>query len=125
MVIDIMPSCGSVERLPRTRITMLASRTTLFLRGAVLMVLLALAACQSSMPVQEMSDARQAISAAKEAGAEKYAAADLGAAIHLLQSAEENLKSHDYSIARQDAVEAKTRAIDALRRSEASRDAEN
>ena len=77
------------------------------------------------MPVQEMSDARQAITAAVEAGAEKYAAADLGAAIHLLHSAEENLKSHDYSIARQDAVEAKTRAVEARRLSEISRGAEN
>ena len=104
---------------------MLPIRTTLFLHGVVLTALLVLAACQSSMPVQEMSDARLAISAAKDAGAEKYAAADLGAAIHLLHSAEESLKSHDYSFARQDAVEAKTRAIDALHRSEAARGAEN
>lgn len=104
---------------------MLVSRTTLFLRHAAIAALLAVAGCQTAMPVQEMSDARQAIMAAKEAGAEKYAAADLGAAIHLLQSAEENLKSQDYAIARQDAVEAKIKALEARRRSEASQDLNN
>ena len=104
---------------------MLLSRTTLFLRSAVCTALLVVAGCQTAMPVQEMSDARQAITAAKEAGAEKYAAADLGAAIHLLKSAEEKLKSHDYSIAREDAMEAKSKAIEARRLSEASRNAEN
>ena len=77
------------------------------------------------MPVQEMSDARLAISAAKEAGAEEHAAADLGAAMHLLHSAEENLKSQDYAIARQDAVAAKIKALQALRLSEASRNNDN
>ena len=55
---------------------MLAARTTAFLRGVALLTLLIPAGCES-MPVQEMSDARQAIMAAKEAGAEEHAAEEL------------------------------------------------
>ncbi len=104
---------------------MLTGRTTLFLRGALFAALLVASGCQTAMPVQEMSDARQAIMAAKEAGAEQHAADDLKAAQGLLQSAEENLTTRNYAVARRDAVEAKTRAIDALKRSEASQEAGN
>ena len=107
------------------RITMLTGQTTVFLRAALFAALLVVAGCQTSMPVQEMSDARQAIMAAREAGAEEHAAVELEAAEGYLQSAEKYLSSHNYAIARRDAIEAKTKAIDALRRSEASREAEN
>ena len=81
--------------------------------------LLLAAACES-MPVQEMSDARQAIMAAKEAGAEEHAAEALLAAEESLHSAEKYLNSGNYAIARREAVDAKSKAIDALRVSEAS-----
>ena len=101
-----------------------SSRTSIFLRGLFASVLLFAAACET-MPVQEMSDARQAIMAARDAGAETHAMEELAAAEKYLSSAEEYLNSRDYAIARRDAIEAKTRALDALRRSEASRETEN
>jgi len=55
-----------------------------FLQAAVLAAALALAGCQTA-PVQEMSDARQAISVAREAGAAEHAADDLKAAIEYLE----------------------------------------
>ena len=77
------------------------------------------------MPVQEMSDARQAITAAKEAGAEEHAAEQLLAAEESLHSAEKYLNSRNYAVARREALEAKAKAIDALRRSEASQEEQN
>ena len=50
-----------------------------------------LVGCATSPPVQEMSDARQAISAAKEAGAEELAVDELGRAETYLKNAEEEL----------------------------------
>ena len=77
------------------------------------------------MPVQEMSDARQAIMAAREAGAEEHAAEVLLEAEESLESAEKYLNSRNYGVARREAIEAKTKAIDALRVSEASRENQN
>ena len=85
-----------------------------FVRAAVLAALLALAACQSA-PVQEMSDARQAISVAKKAGAETHAPSDLQAAMNYLESAENFIGQRQYAKARADAVSAKASALDALR----------
>ena len=103
---------------------MLAARTTAFIRGVAIVALLFAAGCES-MPVQEMSDARQAITAAKEAGAEEHAAEELLAAEESLHNAEQYLSSRNYEVARREALDAKAKAIDALRRSEASREAEN
>jgi hypothetical protein len=75
---------------------------------------LALAACSSGPPVQEMSDARQAISVAREAGAEDLAADDFSAAQAYLASAEKNLAERAYDEAREDARQAKAKALDAL-----------
>lgn len=97
-----------------------AARTTFFLRGAIV-ALLALAAGCETMPVQEMSDARQAIMAARDAGASEHASDQLRAAESSLQSAEKHLSSRNYAVARREAVEAKSQAIDALRVSEAAR----
>ena len=95
---------------------MLATRLSHFLRVTTLAALLALAGCQSA-PVQEMSDARQAITVAKKAGAEELAPNDLKAAMDYLQSAEGFISQHQYDLARRDAVNAKASALDALRRS--------
>jgi hypothetical protein len=103
---------------------MLAGRTTAFIRSAILAALLLVAACES-MPVQEMSDARQAIMAAKEAGAEEHAAETLLAAEESLHSAEKYLNSHNYAIARREALDAKSKAMDALRVSEANSETPN
>ena len=86
-------------------------------RALLAAALLALAACQTA-PVQEMSDARQAISAAREAGAPEYAANDFSAAVGYLESAERHLSERRYEEARDDAMQAKVKALEALQRSE-------
>ena len=97
---------------------MLARQTTALLYSLLLGALVLSAGCQTAPPVQEMSDARQAIMAAKEAGAEEKAPAELRQAVEHLQAAEEALTQEQYSSARRDAVMAKARAIDALKLSE-------
>jgi hypothetical protein len=87
------------------------------------LLLLALGACGTNPPVQEMSDARQAIAVAREAGAAEYAAVDLRAAEDYLDSALRNLSRKDYALARADAVEAKAKAMSALASAEASNQA--
>jgi hypothetical protein len=104
---------------------MLSSRMTIFLRSALLATLILVAGCQTAPPVQEMSDARQAIMVAKEAGAAQHAASDLKEAESFLQSAEKSLSTRNYATARRDAVQAKSKALDALMRSEAVQDPEN
>ena len=102
---------------------MLPTRLIHFLRAAMLAALLTAAGCQTA-PVQEMSDARQAITVAREAGAEEFAADDLKAAVNYLQSAENFLYIREYDLARRDALQAKSSALDALRRTEDSEEAE-
>lgn len=100
---------------------MVSTRWTILLRSALLAMLLVVAGCQSA-PVQEMSDARQAITVAKEAGAAEYASAELKAAMDLLTSAERSLNRREYTQARDNAMQAKVKALDALKVSEASQD---
>ena len=97
-------------------------RLTGLMRAALLTALLVVAACQTAPPVQEMSDARQAISAAKEAGAAELAAADLEAAVELLDSAEKSINAKNYAQARRDALAAKAKAHSALRLSAAGKE---
>lgn len=68
-----------------------------------------------------MSDARQAIAVAKEAGAADKAAFHLKAAEKYLASAEESLGQHAYHQARRDAKQAKMKALDALEAAEKSK----
>ncbi len=91
--------------------------------GLVAVLLLIVAGCVTSPPVQEMSDARQAIAVAKEAGAAEHAATELGEAVAYLESAQKNLSERHYTPARQDALLAKDKALDALARAES--EAEN
>ena len=90
------------------------------LKGLLLSVLLYVAACETAPPVQEMSDALQAIAVAKEAGAEEHAAFHLKAAEDYLESAQQALNERAYSEARRDAKQAKMKALDALKASESS-----
>jgi len=103
--------------------TDLRAVTRLATRCAALATLCLLAACASA-PVQEMSDARQAITAAEEAGADTYAPEALHDAKRLLDSAEDKLQRAAYSGARVDAREARRRAADALRAAQESPDRE-
>jgi len=91
-------------------------------RGLVVALSMLLFACSAGPPVQEMSDARQAIAAAREAGAENLAAEDLRAAEAFLDSAQRNLSERAYSSARRDATLAKEKARKALEVSEGSSD---
>lgn len=64
-------------------------------------------------PVQEMSNARQAIVAAQKAGAEQYAPEALAEAQRLLASAKANSNKGDYRSARDEADQARAKAIEA------------
>ncbi len=81
----------------------------LALTGLVLSVAVGCA----TAPTQEMSDARQAIQAARDAGAEKHAPEVLGNAETLLAKAEKSIAEDDYDPARADAVSAKKEAVKA------------
>ncbi len=76
---------------------------------------LLLSACVTSPPVQEMSDARQAIAAAEAADAQRLAPESLDAARNYLVEAERFLQEESYGLARTNAVRARNRAMAALR----------
>ena len=103
---------------------MVSTGWTIPLRILSLTLLLTIVGCQSA-PVQEMSDARQAIAVAKEAGAAEHAAADLKAAEQYLSSAESSLNERHYAQARDEAVNAKSRALFAIKISEESQGIED
>jgi hypothetical protein len=104
---------------------MLARYTTPFLRVLLFATFAVAAACQTAPPVQEMSDARQAIMAAREAGAAEKAPDDLRAAEEHEQTAKDLLSQKAYIRARRQAVLARSRALDALRRSKTEPDTSN
>ncbi len=64
-------------------------------------------------PVQEMSNARQAVRAAEHAGATATAPEVMGEAKQLLKSAESHLRRGDYRTARDEAELARTKAVEA------------
>jgi uncharacterized membrane protein len=74
-----------------------------------------LAGCVTAPPVQEMSDARQAIMAAEQADADRLAADTLADARRFLADAERQIQEEAYGPARMNAVRAKNRAVLALR----------
>jgi outer membrane murein-binding lipoprotein Lpp len=80
---------------------------------AVIVGILGLAGC-SSAPVQEMSDARQAIAAARVAGATENTSPDFYAAQAAIARAEKHLEAQEYTRARYAAMEAKRHAGAAL-----------
>lgn len=80
---------------------------------AVLLGILALMGCQSP-PVQEMSDARQAIAAATAAGAPAASSPDLYAAKAAIERAQSHLEAREFVRARLAALEAKRHAAAAL-----------
>ena len=88
---------------------------TLNVRMSAIIVVasLALAACAGA-PVQEMSNARQAIRAARDAGAEKTAPQVLNEAEVLLNRAEDSLERRAYREARRNAIAARDKAAEAL-----------
>ncbi len=91
-------------------------------RVLLIVTIFAASGCGTAPPVQEMSDARQAIAAAKDAGAEQMAAEELRMAEAFLDSAQRRLSEKAYAQARRDAIEAKSRALSALATSSGSAD---
>ena len=91
-------------------------------RALLTVVALALGGCVTAPPVQEMSDARQAIAAAEQANAGRVAADTLADARRFLAEAEQQMQEQAYGPARMNAVRAKNRATLALRSTRARDD---
>ena len=83
-------------------------------RGILVALVLTVVACETAPPVQEMSDARQAIAVAREAGAADLAAVELRQAEDYLASAQQKLTRRAYAQARRDALAARLSALEAL-----------
>ncbi|MFN2349172.1 MAG: DUF4398 domain-containing protein [Thioalkalivibrio sp.] len=87
------------------------------LRSALLVALylsaLLLAGCAVTAPVQEMSDARQALRAAEQAGAPERALPAYQQALDLLDSAEVLLQAGEYRRARDKAELSRAHSLEA------------
>src|SRR5271169_6417398 len=81
---------------------------------AVVVGVVCLLGCASGPPVQEMSDARQAIAAARTAGATDANSPDLYAAQAAIARAQKHLEAQEYVRARLAAQQAKRHAAAAL-----------
>ncbi len=92
-------------------------RLKLSLSLVALMAYAMVAGCAGA-PIQEMSDARQAIRAAERAGAAKYAPEPLAEAKKLVEQARAQMQQREYRDARYAAEEARTKAVQARRISE-------
>ncbi|MCW8918638.1 MAG: DUF4398 domain-containing protein [Gammaproteobacteria bacterium] len=90
---------------------MLLNRLKYILPGLVGALLVG--ACAMVPPVQEMSDARQALKAAREAQAEQYAGQKLRSAEDSMELATRTLNQGEYEAARMAATVAKALAIKA------------
>jgi hypothetical protein len=85
------------------------------LRAAPALLLACMLGC-ASLPYQELSDARQAIRSAQEAGAEQRAPDDLRSAQAHLERARGELDAGNYSAAREAAEAARNAALQARRK---------
>jgi len=84
-----------------------------FIRLAICAGCILLFVSCASAPVQEMSDARQAITAAERAGADRYSPVELSQARTALGQAVSQLQENEFSMARDNANRARNRAIKA------------
>ena len=84
-------------------------------RALLTLSALAIAGCVTAPPIQEMSDARQAISAAEQSDAARVATDTLADARRFLAEAEKQIQEQAYGPARMNAIRAKNRAAQALR----------
>ena len=85
----------------------------------------AVTACTVAPPVQEMSDARQAIAAAEEAAADRFARDEISEARQYLSAAEADIETRAYGPARVNALRAQDRAVRALQVARAAAQAES
>jgi hypothetical protein len=96
-------------------------------RFPTLLAIVALAAAVTGCagwPVQEMSNARQAISAAQKAGAERYAPDTYAEARKLLSDASASARKGDYRAAHDQAEQSREKAIEARQAAEKAAAAE-
>ena len=77
-----------------------------------LMIVFTLSACASLPPLQEMSNARQTIAAAKEINSSAEQSQKIQEAERLLSRAERRMEVNLYESARQDALRAQKEAIE-------------
>ena len=94
--------------------------TAVFRAHVLILLGLSLSACIAGPPVQEMSNARQAIKAAVDAGAADSAAQELTEARQLLERAEQRFEGQAYREARVSAAAAHGKAKKALSIAQAS-----
>ena len=87
-------------------------------RLLALLVAVFVLGCATSPPVQEMSDARQAIAAAEDADAVRLAPIPLNDAKRYLSQAETQIRARSFNLARTNAIRAKNSAVDALQASQ-------
>ncbi len=92
--------------------------------GLVCLIGLLLIGCTTTPPTQEMSDARQSVEAAKQAGATKLAPGAIDSAEQLLTKAEVGMRSGNFEAAQQDAIAAREAARQALAISEVMQEVE-
>lgn len=86
------------------------NRRPSYTRMSAIVMMSGLVAC-AGVPTQEMSDARQALQAARAADADTHAAQGFREAEQRLSKAERELAGHFYARARKDAVIARSEAI--------------
>ena len=99
-------------------------RPTRFQTLLAIVALAAGAAGCAGWPVQEMSNARQAISAAQKAGAERYAPEPYAEARKLLSDASASARKGDYRAAHDQAELSREKAIEARQAAEKAASAE-
>ncbi len=86
---------------------------------AVFICFVALSGClRTPPPVQEMSDARQALAAAEEAEAERYAPELMARARRLLDAAEANINRRHFLQAKEKAEGSRRVSIEAMKRAQ-------
>lgn len=102
-----MPTTKSIHRTQ-------GRRSIFTLAGALVALLLVSGCVRTAPPVQEMSDARQAVAAAREAGADRLAPQAFRRAVSLLGNAEKTLERRRYKQARDQALASRRLAIEAM-----------
>jgi len=98
---------------------LLVSDAPMFRYLIIIVCMVWLSGCKGP-PIQEMSDARQAIAAARAAGAAERSPTELSAAQAAIARAEQDLQLQHFTRARFSAQEAKRRAAAALANAQGS-----
>ncbi len=97
--------------LSRTYFVLTGFRVRSVWRVLPLLLGLSVVVACGSAPVQEMSEARQALEAARVAGAEQHAVEQYGRAQSLLETAQQMLNDRRFRDARRSASQARDEAI--------------